>query len=72
LVDCFWESDKFALCLTKLSMDYKMSGRGILGIVETEEGRKIEINFERVISWTLLFTNAFFISYFFVKLFQWV
>jgi hypothetical protein len=53
-------------------MDYKMSGRGILGIVETEEGRKIEINFERVISWTLLFTNAFFISYFFVKLFQWV
>jgi hypothetical protein len=49
-----------------------MSGREILGIVETEEGRKIEINFERVISWTLLFTNAFFISYFFVKLFQWV
>jgi len=49
-----------------------MSGRKILGIVETEEGRKIEINFERVISWTLLFTNAFFISYFFVKLFQWV
>ncbi len=49
-----------------------MSGREILGIVETEEGRKIEINFERVISWTLLFTNVFFISYFFVKLFQWV
>jgi hypothetical protein len=49
-----------------------MSGREILGIVETEEGRKIEINFERVISWTLLFTNAFFISYFFVKLYQWV
>jgi hypothetical protein len=49
-----------------------MSGREILGIVETEEGRKIEINFERVISWTLLFTNGFFISYFFVKLFQWV
>jgi hypothetical protein len=48
-----------------------MGSREILGIVETEERRKIEIDFERVISWTLIFTNAFFISYFIVKLFQW-
>ena len=49
-----------------------MSGKEILGIQETEEGRKIEINFERVVLWTLAFTNAFFVSYFFAKLFQWV
>jgi hypothetical protein len=49
-----------------------MSGKEILGIQETEEGRKIEINFERVVLWTLVFTNAFFVSYFFAKLFQWV
>jgi hypothetical protein len=49
-----------------------MSGREMLGIVEAEEGRKIEINFKRVIGWTLIFTNAFFITYFFVKLFQWI
>ena len=42
-----------------------MSGKEILGIQETEDGRKIEISFERVASWTLVFTNAFFVSYFF-------
>jgi hypothetical protein len=40
----------------------------LLGIRETEEGRKIEISFQRVASWTLIFTNAFFLSYFFAKL----
>jgi len=50
----------------------KMNGKGILGIQETEEGRKIEISFKRVIRWTLVFTNAFFVSYFFAKLFLWI
>lgn len=50
----------------------KMNGNEILGIQETEEGRKIEISFERVVRWTLVFTNAFFVSYFFAKLFLWV
>ena len=49
-----------------------MSGKEILGIQETEEGSRIEFSFERIASWTLVFTNAFFVSYFFAKLFQWV
>ncbi len=49
-----------------------MSGKEILGIQETEEGRRIEISFERIASWALIFTNAFFVSYFFARLFQWV
>jgi hypothetical protein len=48
-----------------------MSRNQILGICEVEGVRKVEISFERVASWTLVFTNAFFISYFFAKLFQW-
>jgi hypothetical protein len=53
-------------------MEGKMSGQEILGIQETGEEKKIEISFERVAGWTLIFTNAFFVSYFFAKLFQWV
>jgi hypothetical protein len=49
-----------------------MTGKEILGIRETEEGRKIEINFWTVARLVLAFTNAFFISYFFAKLFQWI
>jgi hypothetical protein len=49
-----------------------MTGEEILAIQETEEGRKIEISFRRVVIWTLVFTNVFFVSYFFAKLFQWV
>jgi len=47
-----------------------MSGKEILGIRETEEGRRIEINSKRIASWTLIFTNVFFVSYFFAKLFR--
>jgi hypothetical protein len=50
----------------------KMNGKEILGIQETEEGRKIEISFKRVVRWALAFTNAFFVSYFFAKLFRWI
>jgi hypothetical protein len=49
-----------------------MSGKEILGVQETEEGRKVEVSFERVASWTLVFTNAFFVSYFFAKLLKWI
>ena len=42
-------------------------------IYEGETGASsIEINFKRVATWTLIFTNAFFVSYFFAKLFQWI
>ncbi len=45
-----------------------MNGNQILGISETEGARKIEISFKRVSIWTLIFTNAFFIVYFFGRL----
>jgi len=44
----------------------------VLGVREVEGVRKIEISIERVATWTLVFTNVFFVSYFFGKLFQWV
>ena len=41
--------------------------------IETGKGmRRIEINVERVMIWSLVFTNLFSISYFFAKLFKWV
>jgi hypothetical protein len=49
-----------------------MSGQKILGVQETEKERKKEVSFERVASWTLVFTNAFFVSYFFAKLLLWI
>lgn len=44
----------------------------IFGIHETGERREIEINFESVVGWALVFTNAFFVSYFFARLFHWI
>ena len=49
-----------------------MTGKEIFGIQETEEERKIEISLTRVVAWALAFTNAFFISYFFARLFRWI
>jgi hypothetical protein len=43
-----------------------------LTIWKVEERRWIEISFERVATWTLIFTNAFFVSYFLGRLFQWI
>jgi hypothetical protein len=51
-------------------VEEEMDGNQILGICETEGVRRIEISFKRVIIWTLIFTNAFFISYFFGRLLQ--
>jgi len=45
-----------------------MNGNQALSISEIEEVRRIEISFKRVTIWTLIFTNAFFISYFFGRL----
>ncbi len=45
-----------------------MNGNQIIGICEIEGTRKIEISFKRVSIWTLVFTNAFFIAYFFGRL----
>jgi len=56
----------------KLGVNKEMSKDQILGVRETEGVRRIEISLERVASWTLIFTNAFFVSYFFARLFQWV
>jgi hypothetical protein len=47
-----------------------MTGKEILEVRETEDGRKIEIRFKRVVSWALVFTNAFFVSYFLVDCFD--
>ncbi len=30
----------------------------------------IDINLKRIVTWTLIFTNAFFVSYFFARLFR--
>lgn len=49
----------------------KLLTRDICEIELTKsESKKIEINLERVAVLTLIFTNAFFISYFFAKLFK--
>jgi len=46
-----------------------MNTSQISGVYEIEEGvRKVEINPKRVAEWVLIFTNIFFISYFFGRL----
>lgn len=48
-----------------------MDASQITGVYHIEEGvRKIEINPKRVAEWVLIFTNVFFVSYFFGKLFR--
>jgi len=47
-----------------------MSEIQAVSVSRIEETTKIEISFERVAVWTLIFTNVFFISYFFGKLFR--
>jgi hypothetical protein len=45
-----------------------MKVKKFLGISNVEGVRKIEFSIERVAVWTMIFTNAYFIYYFFVKL----
>jgi len=66
------DSNESGIIVTKLLPKTTMTGKEILGIRETEEGRRIEISFRRVVCWALAFTNAFFVSYFFAKLFRWI
>ena len=56
-----------------------MNGAATLGLgkkkmvyKEIVEAKRTEINLDRVAAWTLIFTNTFFVSYFFAKLIQWV
>ena len=72
LVIHYKKTEKVAPFLPKFSGEWKMSGQEILGVQETEKGRKKEVSFQRVASWTLVFTNAFFVSYFFAKLLKWI
>jgi hypothetical protein len=46
-----------------------MNANQALSICEVEEGvRRVEINPKRVAEWVLIFTNLFFVSYFFGRL----
>lgn len=48
-----------------------MNTNEMSGVYEIGEGvRKVEINPKRVAEWALIFTNLFFVSYFFIKLFR--
>lgn len=48
-----------------------MNGTPITHLYVVKEGvRRIEINIKRVIELSLVFTNMFFVSYFFLKLFR--
>jgi len=52
-------------------MRCEMNASPVAGVFEVkEEVRKIEINIQRVAELVLVFTNMFFISYFFLKLFH--
>jgi hypothetical protein len=53
-------------------VEEEMSGNQISGICEIEGRRKVEISFKRVTLWTLIFTNAFFVSYFLGRLLKWI
>ncbi len=44
----------------------------VLGVREVKGTMKIEINPKRIVLWTLIFSNAFFVPYFFAKLFRFV
>ncbi len=45
-------------------------GRERAAYGENARAGKVEINAGRVATWTLILTNAFFVSYFLAKLFQ--
>lgn len=49
-----------------------MTTERVLDIREVDGARKTEISPKRVITWALIFTNVFFISYFFGRLLGWV
>jgi hypothetical protein len=47
-----------------------MSVNQLIGICDLEGLRKIDISYERIALWALVFTNTFFITFFFAKLFN--
>ena len=62
--------NKFAQFLTNLSEEKTMIDNQGLALYQVETVRRIEINVERIGIWTLIFTNAFFVTYFLAKLLQ--
>jgi hypothetical protein len=49
-----------------------MDGNQLLSIYEIIKAERVEISFKRVAVWTLIFTNIFFISFFFGRLLKWI
>lgn len=48
-----------------------MNASQITGVCHVEDRvRRVEINPKRVAEWVLIFTNVFFVSYFFGRLFR--
>jgi hypothetical protein len=55
-----------------LSTEGKMDVNQTFTISQVVGVRRVRISLKRVAIWTLIFTDAFFLSYFFAKLFHWV
>jgi hypothetical protein len=66
------EETKMNSPLQKRKKEEQMIRDEVIGLRNAEGVTRIEISFDRVATWTLVFTNVFFVSYFFGKLFQWV
>jgi len=47
-----------------------MSVNQLIGVYDLDGLRKIDISYERITIWALVFTNTFFITFFFTKLFN--
>jgi hypothetical protein len=63
---------KFEHFFPKLYKEGETSIYQLLSISQLAGIRRLGISFERVAIWTLVFTNAFFLFYFFAVLFRWV
>lgn len=49
-----------------------MATQEVLDVREVDGAKRLVISVKRVITWTLIFTNVFFLSYFFGMLFGWI
>jgi len=53
-------------------MKEEMNGNQRWSIGTIKRAERVEISFKRVAVWTLIFTNIFFISFFFGRLLNWI
>jgi hypothetical protein len=53
-------------------MKEEMNGSQLWSICTIKRAERVEISFKRVAVWTLIFTNIFFISFFFGRLLKWI